>query len=130
MTSLKVALLETNAHGQNLVIRDLISLLPLSFPVRQMTLVESVGGRDFTLSLNSSELRRQRTSSSLEYEATGQDGDKRVKQHDGSLFDVSFARPKDEGGRGKQSTFCQRSQGRAILISFSFPSIFNYCAHG
>ena len=95
MTSLKVALLEANAHGQNLMIRDLVSLLPSCLPVRQMSLVKRVGGRDFTLSLDSSELRRQRTSNSLEDKTTSQGDDKRLKQHDGSLFSVSFARPKE-----------------------------------
>jgi hypothetical protein len=94
MTSLKVALLKTNAHGQNLMIRDLVSLLPLGLPVRQMSLVERVSGRDFTFSLDSSELGRQRTSNSLEDETTSQGDDKRLKQHDGSLFGVSFAIPK------------------------------------
>jgi isocitrate/isopropylmalate dehydrogenase len=68
-----------------------------------MSLVESVGGRDFTFSLNSSELGRQRTSNSLEDETTSQGGDKRLKQHDGSLFGVSFARPKKRGREGGKS---------------------------
>ncbi len=94
MASLKVALLETNAHGQNLMIRDFVSLLPLCPPVRQLSLMESVGGRDFTLSLDPSELGRHRSSSSLEDETASQGDDERLKQHDGPLFGVSFARPK------------------------------------
>jgi hypothetical protein len=130
VTSLKVALLETNAHGQNLMIRDLVSLLPLCLPVRQMSLVESVGGRDFTFSLNSSELGRQRTSNSLEDETTGHGGNNRLKQHDGSLLVSLLLDQRNEGEREERATFCQRSEGRAILIQISFPSIFNYTAHG
>ena len=111
MTSLKVTLLETNAHGQNLMIRYLVSLLPLCLPVRQMSLVKSVGGRDFTLSLHSSELGRQRTSNSLEDETTSQGGDKRLKQHDGSLFGVSLARPKERRGEGGKSDLLSKIRG-------------------
>jgi hypothetical protein len=111
VTNLKVALLETNAHGQYLMIRYLVSLLPLCLPVRQMSLVESMGGRDFTFSLNSSELGRQRTGNSLEDETTSQGGDKRLKQHDGSLFGVSFARPKERRREGGKSDLLSEIRG-------------------
>jgi hypothetical protein len=43
VASLKVALLEANAHGQDVVIWYLGSLRPPLLPVRQMTLVEAMG---------------------------------------------------------------------------------------
>jgi hypothetical protein len=43
MTSLDVALLEANPHGQYVVIWYLGSLSPPLLPVRQMTLVEAMG---------------------------------------------------------------------------------------
>jgi hypothetical protein len=111
VTSLKVALLKANAHGQYLMIRYLVSLLPLCLPVRQMSLVESMGRRDFTFSLNSSELGRQRTSNSLEDETPGHGGDNRLKQHDGSLFGVSLARPKERRREGGKSDHLSESRG-------------------
>jgi hypothetical protein len=72
------------------MIGDLVSLLPLSLPVREMTLVKGVSGGNFAFSLTSGELRRKRTGNRLEDKATCQDGGKRVEQHGEPLFDASF----------------------------------------
>jgi hypothetical protein len=71
MASLEVALLQTNAHGQNLVVWNFASLLPLSLPVRQVALVKGVCYRNFTLSLNPSNLVGDRAGNSLKHESTG-----------------------------------------------------------
>jgi hypothetical protein len=65
MTSLQVALLKTDAHGQDLVVWNPGSLLPLSLPVRQVTLVKAVCSRNFTFSLNTSNLVGNRAGKSL-----------------------------------------------------------------
>ena len=71
MTSLEIALLQTNAHGQNLVVWNFASLLPLSLPVRQMTLVKGMCYRNLTLSLNPSSLVGDRAGNGLKHESTG-----------------------------------------------------------
>ena len=82
MAGLEVALLKANAHGQDLVVWNLASLLPLSLPVRQVALMKGVCSRNFTLSLNPSSLVGNRAGNSLENESTSQSGHKRLKQHD------------------------------------------------
>lgn len=49
MASFQVTLLQANAHGQDLAVWHLGSLTPLSFPVRQMTLMKPVRGGNFAL---------------------------------------------------------------------------------
>jgi hypothetical protein len=129
MTGLKVALLQTNAHGQHLVIRDLVCLLPLSLPVREMTLMKGVSGGNFAFSLNSSELTRKRAGNRLEDKATRQDGDKRVEQHGGVAFWRLFCYTKGmEETESERATFLQEFDN-LILIELPDPSKFDYSAH-
>lgn len=88
MASSEVTLLETNAHRQDLLVRHLAPLLPLSLPVREMALVESMRSRHFTFSLYSGNLVTNGACNSLEYETPCQNGYKRMEQHDGIPFSV------------------------------------------
>ena len=90
MASLEIALLQANAHWQDLSVRHLGPLSPLLRPVGQMTLVEAVGGRNFTLCPRSSILVRERTGHGLEDEAASQCCHKGLEQHDVSFSDDEF----------------------------------------
>ena len=65
MALLDIALLQANAHGQDLGLWHLRSLGPLLRPLGQMALVKAVRGWDFTPGDS------ERTSYSLEHKAAG-----------------------------------------------------------
>ena len=96
MASLEVALLQANTHGQNLSVWQFRSLRPLFQPVRQMTLMKTVRGRNFALCTNSS-IWWKRAGQSPKEEATSQGSHERMEQHDASVCLHPHAQNRFEG---------------------------------
>jgi len=82
MASLEIGLLQANAHGQDLAVGHLGPLSPLLLPVRQVTLVKAVRGRDFTLCPGSCIVVGDGTGQTTDDEAAGQGCHERIEQHD------------------------------------------------
>lgn len=82
MASFQVALLQTNAHWQDLGVWHFRFLGPVLLPARQMTFVESVRSRNFAFCPDACCLMWEWASHSLEDEAAGKSCHKRMKQHD------------------------------------------------
>ena len=105
MALLDIALLQANAHGQDLGLWHLRSLGPLLRPLGQMALVKAVRGWDFTPGDS------ERTSYSLEHKAAGQGSDDGLEQHSALLLFRSPRTKEQCRGAGRPDRPAARRMG-------------------